>query len=34
MNKKLKVLTAAILAGLAVSAAQAADLQPYAQRGR
>lgn len=34
MNKKLKVLTAAILAGLAVSAAQAADLQPYAHKGQ
>jgi hypothetical protein len=34
MNKKLKVLTAAILASLAVSAAQAADLQPYAHKGQ
>ena len=34
MNKKLKVLTAAVLASLAVSAAQAADLQPYAHKGQ
>ena len=34
MNKKLNVLTAAILAGLAIGAAQAADLQPYAKKGQ
>jgi hypothetical protein len=34
MNKKLNILTAAILAGLAIGAAQAADLQPYSHKGK
>lgn len=34
MNKKLNILSAAILAALAMGTAQAADLQPYAHKGR
>jgi hypothetical protein len=33
MNKKLNILSAAILAGLAIGTAQAADMQPYAHKG-
>ena len=34
MHKKLNILTAAILAGLAIGTAQATDLQPYAHKGK
>jgi hypothetical protein len=34
MNKKLNILAAAILAGLAAGTAQAADLKPYAHKGQ